>query len=298
VSGAGWTIIGTVSLIRAYDWKLSLATEWTLGLATLLGAVGMWLMLPRGGRSGRRLGALLALVASVLLACEMPPLGDWAGAAVFYVLAAITIIAAAATVTFRSPVYCAIWFALSLLGTAGLFLFQGAQFLGVATIVVYAGAILVTFLFVLMLAQPEGDAFYDRISWEGLLASCAGALTVGLLTLTLVAVLQNPATGERPVAPFATDELERQILAPEHMTLLGGQLFSRYLIAVEVAGTLLLVALVGAVAIVGESAQSSHRPQDEPPLRLDPRSVAPRGAPEDEARRLAAARSHGEVLHG
>ena len=55
---------------------------------------------------------------------------------------------------------------MSLLGTAGLFLFQGAQFLGVATIVVYAGAILVTFLFVLMLAQPEGHAFYDRVSWE------------------------------------------------------------------------------------------------------------------------------------
>ena len=61
-----------------------------------------------------------------------------------------------ATVTFRNPVYCAIWFGLSLLGTAGLFLFHGAQFLAVATVVVYAGAILVTFLFVLMLAQPEG----------------------------------------------------------------------------------------------------------------------------------------------
>ena len=64
--------------------------------------------------------------------------------------------------------YCAVWFALSLLGTAGLFLFQGAQFLAVATIVVYAGAILVTFLFVLMLAQPNGRAYYDRVSWEPL----------------------------------------------------------------------------------------------------------------------------------
>ena len=108
--------------------------------------------------------------------------------------------------TFRSPVYCAIWFALSLLGTAALFLFQGAQFLGVATIVVYAGAILVTFLFVLMLAQPEGDAFYDRISWEGLLAASTGALMVGgALTLTLVWGTEQ-STGKtiarcRPSAP-------------------------------------------------------------------------------------------------
>ena len=76
-----------------------------------------------------------------------------------------------ATVTFRNPVYCAIWFGLSLLGTAGLFLFHGAQFLAVATVVVYAGAILVTFLFVLMLAQPEGQASYDRVSWEALMSA-------------------------------------------------------------------------------------------------------------------------------
>jgi len=49
------------------------------------------------------------------------------------------------------------------LGTAGLFLLDGAQFLGVATVVVYAGAILVTFFVRADVAQPEGDAFYDRL---------------------------------------------------------------------------------------------------------------------------------------
>ncbi len=103
----------------------------------------------------------------------------------------MTLVSAVCTVTFRSPVYCAIWFALSLLGTAGLFMLQGAQFLGVATIVVYAGAILVTFLFVLMLAQPEGHAYYDRVSWEGMLAATTGAVIVGVLTMTVVRVF-NP----------------------------------------------------------------------------------------------------------
>jgi NADH-quinone oxidoreductase subunit J len=60
-----------------------------------------------------------------------------------------------------------------LLGTAGLLLLAGAQFLAIATVVVYAGAILVTFLFVLMLAQPEGRAAYDRVSFESLLAAVA-----------------------------------------------------------------------------------------------------------------------------
>ncbi len=83
----------------------------------------------------------------------------------FWALAAVTLIAAAAAVVTHKPVYTALWFALSLLGTAGLLLFDGAQFLSISTVAVYAGAILVTFLFVIMLAQPEGHAPYDRITW-------------------------------------------------------------------------------------------------------------------------------------
>ncbi len=110
---------------------------------------------------------------------------------VYGVISTTAVVAAAMTVTFRSPVYCAIWFALSLLATAGIFMLQGAQFLGVATVVVYAGAILVTFLFVLMLAQPQGQAFYDRVSWEGLLSAITGVILVGVLTVTVSSVL-NP----------------------------------------------------------------------------------------------------------
>src|SRR5262249_495143 len=148
--------------------------------------------------------------------------------------------------------YCAIWFGMSLVGTAGLFLFQGAQFLGVATIVVYAGAILVTFLFVLMLAQPEGQANYDRISWGPRLSAVTGAVVVGLLTLTLVAVFGNPDEAQGPQRRFGAEELDKDILADQHMARLGAQLFSNYLIPVEVAGTLLLVALVGTVAITAQ----------------------------------------------
>ena len=93
--------------------------------------------------------------------------------------------AAVATISCRSPVYCAIWFGMTLAGTAGLFLLAGAEFLAVATIVVYAGAILVTFLFVLMLSQPEGHTTYDRRSWEALVSAFTGAVLVGILTATI-----------------------------------------------------------------------------------------------------------------
>jgi NADH-quinone oxidoreductase subunit J len=184
-------------------------------------------------------------------------LGDWVSSSVFWLLAGITVIAAAATVTFRNPVYCAIWFALSLLGTAGLFLYEGAQFLGVATIVVYAGAILVTFLFVLMLANPQGHARYDRLGWEPMLSSFTGALMVGILSVNVSIAFQRAAAAETAHPTVTTDRLSTNILASQHMAHLGGELFSRHLIAVEVAGTLLLVALVGCVAIIGRMKDSA-----------------------------------------
>jgi NADH-quinone oxidoreductase subunit J len=221
--------------------------------AALLLAVGLWLSLPRGpAATGRAIGAVLVAIGLGLLASQTLSLDRGLADALYYILAGITVFSAAATISFRNPVYSAIWFALALLGTASLFLFNGAQFLGVATIVVYAGAILVTFLFVLMLAQPEGHAPYDRVSWGASLSAVSGAVLVGMLTLVLVSVFQNPVVEERPIAVADQAQLAEGVLADQHMAGLGGWLFSKNLLSIEVAGTLLLVALVGCVAIVAQ----------------------------------------------
>lgn len=263
-------------------------------LATASLAMGLWLLLPRPSSKGRSWGAglcaaglmLLVLVALfglrvnlgaateksssestsetaaaapwISLESSAPALGVWSAELVFFVLAGTTLISAIGAITMKNPVHCAIWFALTLMGTAGLMLFQGAQFLGVATIVVYAGAILVTFLFVLMLAQPRGQAYYDRVSWEGLLSACVGAVLVGILTLTISRADLSPAAPGQ-VASQQADARRQGVLAQEHVARLGSQLFSRHLISVEVAGTLLLVALVGAVAIVTQSRSPSRK---------------------------------------
>ena len=228
------------------------ATFWAL----LAGVVGVWLLLPTRWRYGRALGSLLVAIAGGLLAYDLPLLGDWTSQAVLWLLAAVTLGAAIATIASRSPLYSAIWFALSLLGTAGLFLFQGAQFLAGATVVVYAGAIVVTFLFVIMLAQPEGHARYDRLTWGGLpkiLGVVSAGLLVGILTFTLGRAKQEIARA--PAAPSAVASAatglrgEDGVLAAKHVANLGRRLFGEHLLSVEVAGTLLLVALVGAVAI-------------------------------------------------
>ncbi len=231
------------------------AVESPLCWAVVLLGLGMWLLLPRGRERGRRLGALVALAGFVVMGTQLPRLAPGADASVFWVLATVTVASCVASVTSRNPVYAAIWFGMALLGTAGLFLYQGAQFLAVATVVVYAGAILVTFLFVLMLAQPEGHAYYDRLSFEALLSAATGAVMVGMLTVSVGQGLEASSSG--PVAEAAGDRATK-ILADQHVAQLGGELFSRHLVAVEVAGTLLLAALVGAVAMVAHGRQQAQ----------------------------------------
>jgi NADH-quinone oxidoreductase subunit J len=266
------TDLGSMLVLLAAEsltWREIVACRTFWGLA--VAALGLWLALPSRSRYGKLLGGILGLLVGLpLIASDWPLLPTITAGVVFWVLAGVTIVAAVATITSHSPVYSAIWFALSLLATGGLFFFNGAQFLGVATVVVYAGAIVVTFLFVLMLAQPEGHAAYDRISW-GWLAKAGSvvvaAAIVGLLTF-LLGGLKNQARAAdaalaaapspSDVTPAAAAIEERQqgrnpVLQPqEHMARLGAVLFSQHLISVEVAGTLLLAALVGAVAIAAQ----------------------------------------------
>jgi NADH-quinone oxidoreductase subunit J len=247
----------------------------------------LWLLLPNGrdNASTRWLGSLLGLAALAAFIAAGRRLGGLGEEAVFLIVSLVAVISAAATIVSRSPVYAAIWFALSLAGVAGVLLVLGAQFLGVATIVVYAGAILVMFLFVLMLAQPAGLAPYDRVSNEPFLSALAGAVLLGVLSLSIGRLSAGPATcceppsrttaapstptpsaaagepapvaGDTAVAPAAgMTATAVDPLAENHVARLGGELFGRHLVAVEAAGVLLLVALIGAIAVVsrGEAA--------------------------------------------
>ncbi|MFM2093512.1 MAG: NADH-quinone oxidoreductase subunit [Planctomycetota bacterium] len=215
----------------------------TWALAAL--AVGLWLAIPHSTQRSRRAGAVLCIAGIVLLVFRMPIVGPWFERGIFAAMATLTIGGCVAAISMRSPVYSAIWFAMSLLGTAGLMMEQYAQFLGVTTTVVYAGAIVVTFLFVVMLAQPEGHDTYDRLSW-GRLAKPTMVLAGGLLMGLLGAALTTVREGQLPEPPAATTNLT----TPHHIASLGNQLFGTHLVAVELAGTLLLAALVGAIAIM------------------------------------------------
>ena len=255
----------------------SLSPGVLLAAAVTSAAASLWLLLPRGSENtaARWLGMLLGAAALAGFIATGRRLGSLGEDAVFLTVSLVAVISGAATIVTRSPVYAAIWFAMALTGVAGVLLVLGAQFLGVATIVVYAGAILVMFLFVLMLAQPSGLAPYDRVSSEPLLSAVAGAVLLGLLTLSIGRLSAEPAAccavpsrtaavTEEPLrsTPLATDPMAAiDPLADDQIARLGAELFGRHLLSVEVAGLLLLVALIGAVAVVsrGEAALEADR---------------------------------------
>ncbi len=127
------------------------------------------------------IGFTALLLGGILLPHYTGAQVSWMFDLFFYLFAGGAIAAAGAMITQRNPVYAALYFALVILQVCGLFLLLSGPFLAAATVIVYAGAIIVTFLFVIMFAQQSGLAQYDRRSREPFLASLGGFLLMGAL---------------------------------------------------------------------------------------------------------------------
>ncbi len=236
--------------------------SWQLILPLILGAAAVWWLLPTASGSRPRIvAAFLGVAAFAILAGRLTPALDAnvsrAMTAIFGVSA---IVAAVLMVTNRNPVYAALWFAIVTLGVCGLFLMQSAPFLAAATIIVYAGAIVVTFLFVIALAQQAGATIYDQRARQPFMATLAGFVLLGgmLFALSKALPVEPGRQPELRYAAQASDDanvvavVSTTAQTPEQLgTLRGlGQLmFSQYLYSVEIAGTLLLIATIGAIAI-------------------------------------------------
>lgn len=157
-------------------------------LPIVVGFLAIYALLP-GVRRVKPLwagaAASAALVVGASLVIRMG--GFTMEAFLFYAFAGIAIVAGTLMITQKNPVHSALSFALVVLSTCGLFLLQAAPFLMAATIIVYAGAIVVTFLFVIMLAQQEGPSNANGRSREPFLASLAG----GVLLASLLCLLHK-----------------------------------------------------------------------------------------------------------
>jgi NADH-quinone oxidoreductase subunit J len=163
---------------------------------------------------------------------------------VFYGLAATAVTAAILVVLMRRAVYSALALIVCFGATAGLFFQLGAQFIAAVQVIVYAGAIMVLFLFVIMLLDPESEVFLPSRLKK--VSGFALALAV-LFTLVLLQAADRWAT--TPVLAGSIAGAERSSGLGGGIETLAHSLFRDYLLPFEVTSILILVAVLGAVVL-------------------------------------------------
>jgi NADH-quinone oxidoreductase subunit J len=162
----------------------------------------------------------------------------------FYLFGVIALASAIAFVTRTSPVPAALWLVNTMFSLAALFVMLDAQFIGIMQILVYAGAIMVVFLFVVMLLNlgHPSELAAPRGKWWKLAAGL-----VGLGLLSEIMVIARTKLPEQLIVP--TDFNEKQFQKLNAVGTIAEPLFRDYLLAFELTSVLLLVAIAGAVVL-------------------------------------------------
>ena len=163
---------------------------------------------------------------------------------IFYFFGLAAIAAAVLFVTRKSPVSAALWLVVTMFSLAALYVLLDAQFIGVIQVLVYAGAIMVVFLFVIMLlnlGHPSDVADTRGTSWK---------VVAGLVGIALLAEVANVLRGRLPTSlQLPPGYTAQQIEAGGVIAPVASPLFHEYLLAFEVTSVLLLAAVVGAVVL-------------------------------------------------
>jgi NADH-quinone oxidoreductase subunit J len=199
---------------------------------------------------------------SLLLAAARPA---WPDVLVFAASAAVILVGAVGVVTSRNPVHAALSLVMTLFGVAVLFIEQQADFLAAVQIIVYAGAIVVLFLFVIMFlgVDRREDVEVEPLSGQRPLAFVMLAITLG--GILAMAATAHWVTGAHQVVGPIQGSITADPTSPSgEVAQLGKQLFTTYLFAFEATAALLVIAVVGAVVLARRppaSAQDIAREQ-------------------------------------
>jgi NADH-quinone oxidoreductase subunit J len=158
----------------------------------------------------------------------------------FYTLAALILGFGVAVITAKSTVHSILFLVANFLFVAGLYVTLGAQFLAVIQVIVYAGGIVVMYLFVVMLVNLKRppEAHQDRRR-RGRLGAIMAAVVLAEIVLIAAYKFLQPASLVPPAPP----------MGPNNVATVGWALYTDYLIPFEVASILLLVAMVGAIVL-------------------------------------------------
>ncbi len=198
-----------------------------------------------------------------------------------FAVAALTVLVGAAGVIFaRNPVHAALMLVMTLFGVAVLFVEQQANFLAAVQVIVYAGAIVVLFLFVIMFlgVDKQDDLEHDPLRGQRPLAYVLVGLV--LAAMVVLGVTTHWDTGARSVAGVARDSAHPQ----SDVAVLGKSVFTTYLFPFEITAALLVIAVVGAVVLARRSAaEAQGDDRDDAEMGEDPDGPGTTGSggPED-----------------
>ena len=156
----------------------------------------------------------------------------------FGVVGAVALVTALGMLTSRNALYSALFLVLTMCSLAVFFLILGGPFIAVVQVSVYAGAIMVLFLFVIMLLGAEHTPGEQHLAWQPAAAIVLALVLLGMMGYTLWRTVPTLAATSAPPAEL-----------PGTVESIGRLLFSSYLFPFEVTSVLLLVALVGAVVM-------------------------------------------------
>nr|MBA3578234.1 NADH-quinone oxidoreductase subunit J [Sphingomonas sp.] len=161
----------------------------------------------------------------------------------FYLFATITIASAVAVIFARNPVHSVLWLILAFFNAAGLMLLLGAEFIALLLVIVYVGAVAVLFLFVVMMLNVD----FGQLR-SGFTANLPFGIIVALVLLAEIIV----ALSAWKAGPGISGTAPAETTTP-NIVALGELLYTRYLFPFELAGLVLLVAMIGAIVLTHRS---------------------------------------------
>ena len=181
--------------------------------------------------------------------------------AVFYAFAAILVFAALRVITSRNPVHSALWLVLSFFSAAAVWLLLQAEFLAIVLVLVYVGAVMVLFLFVVMMLDVNFAQMRERFRSYIPVGATVGVLIVAEMTLVLVGGYLRPGSTPSPATSAANFSNTRA---------LGLQIYTDYAYPLEIAAVLLLVAIIAAIALTHRERRESKYQNPSEQVRVRP----------------------------
>jgi NADH-quinone oxidoreductase subunit J len=181
--------------------------------------------------------------------------------ALFYVFAAILVFAGVRVVTARNPVHAVLWLVLAFFTAAAHWLMLQAEFLAIVLVLVYVGAVMVLFLFVVMMLDVNFDSLRRQFRSYVPVAATVGALVLIEMALTLV--------GGRVQSGAAASGAAAVAAAGGNTKALGMLVYTEYVYPFEIAAVILLVAIIAAIALTHRKRRDSkyQKPGDQVKVR-------------------------------